>query len=347
MPMAILMSIALPYLLWPRDLLGIRTVTTVPTLLFSDDSPDIVEPYHVNHLCYNSHHNDYHFSCPTTASAEELFSPLNTAMSFPFRWIFFVVNVLTLAALAVMMVEMFTPYLYDDSLKFTGLIYKCKTRPTAVEFIKHIRGGCCRNLFASDLQTVGVIMTLILVAIFFLASLFLWYYLLSASESWPRYCVHFAVIGILWMIVALVAQSIVLAFVIQSKPADSNYSYAFAAVVAVHVLIIIIIVLLTLLVICKSPSEKGDDAVEPFFWGTSGNVPGKRVERVSPNVNATNLSGSSSPGRTFYVFSNRSVRRSLVDSGVQLSILPPTADGRLYLNPHFHLPLPSLNSKAR
>ncbi|KAL7059226.1 hypothetical protein AAHC03_013575 [Spirometra sp. Aus1] len=115
-------------------------------------------------------------------------------------------------------------------------------------------------------------MTLILVTIFFLASLLLWYYLASASESWPRYCVHFAIIGVLWMVVALVAQSIVLAFVIQSRPVDNNYSYAFAAVVAVHVLIIIIIILLILLVVCKGPPEKGDDAVEQFFWGTSGKV---------------------------------------------------------------------------
>nr|VZI41229.1 unnamed protein product [Spirometra erinaceieuropaei] len=54
----------------------------------------------------------------------------------------------------------------------------------------------------------------------------------------------------------------------------------------------------------------------------------ERVKPVSRKVSASNLSDSSNPGRTFYVRDTRSGRRFLVDTGAQLSVIPPTPADR-------------------
>ncbi|BHF83360.1 hypothetical protein SprV_0902650200 [Sparganum proliferum] len=63
----------------------------------------------------------------------------------------------------------------------------------------------------------------------------------------------------------------------------------------------------------------------------------KRAKPVSPNVIAANLPDSSNPGRTFYVRDTRSGRRFLVDTGVQLSVIPPTPADRRCPNPGLFL----------
>nr|VZI26239.1 unnamed protein product [Spirometra erinaceieuropaei] len=63
----------------------------------------------------------------------------------------------------------------------------------------------------------------------------------------------------------------------------------------------------------------------------------KRVKPVSRKVSASNLSDSSKPGRTFYVRHNRSGRRFLVDTGAQLSVIPPTPADRRCPNPGLFL----------
>nr|VZI48485.1 unnamed protein product [Spirometra erinaceieuropaei] len=63
----------------------------------------------------------------------------------------------------------------------------------------------------------------------------------------------------------------------------------------------------------------------------------KRVKPVNPKVRATNLSDSSNPGRTFYVRDTRSGRRFLVDTGAQLSVIPPTPADRRCPNPGLFL----------
>ncbi|VDL96227.1 unnamed protein product [Schistocephalus solidus] len=57
------------------------------------------------------------------------------------------------------------------------------------------------------------------------------------------------------------------------------------------------------------------------------------VKWVSPRVNATNITGVSSPGRTFYICETQVSRRFLVDTGAQLSVTPHTATGRRCPNP--------------
>nr|VZI04584.1 unnamed protein product [Spirometra erinaceieuropaei] len=63
----------------------------------------------------------------------------------------------------------------------------------------------------------------------------------------------------------------------------------------------------------------------------------KLVKPVSPKVSATNLSDSSNPGHTFYVLDTRSGRRFLVDTGAQLSVIPPTPADRRCPNPGLFL----------
>nr|VZI24196.1 unnamed protein product [Spirometra erinaceieuropaei] len=63
----------------------------------------------------------------------------------------------------------------------------------------------------------------------------------------------------------------------------------------------------------------------------------KRVKPVNPNVCAANLSDSSNPGHTFYVRDTRSGRRFLVDTGAQLSVIPPTPVDRRCPNPGLFL----------
>nr|VZI45142.1 unnamed protein product [Spirometra erinaceieuropaei] len=63
----------------------------------------------------------------------------------------------------------------------------------------------------------------------------------------------------------------------------------------------------------------------------------KRVKPVNPKVCATNLPNSSNPGRTFYVRDTRSGRRFLVDTGAQLSVIPPTPADRRCPNPGLFL----------
>nr|VZI45164.1 unnamed protein product [Spirometra erinaceieuropaei] len=63
----------------------------------------------------------------------------------------------------------------------------------------------------------------------------------------------------------------------------------------------------------------------------------KRVKPVSRKVSASNLSDSSNPGRTFYVRDTRSGKRFLVDTGAQLSVIPPTPADRRCPNPGLFL----------
>ncbi|BHF78844.1 hypothetical protein SprV_0602196000 [Sparganum proliferum] len=63
----------------------------------------------------------------------------------------------------------------------------------------------------------------------------------------------------------------------------------------------------------------------------------KRVKPVNPKVSAANLPEGSNPGRTFYVCDTRSGRRFLVDTGAQLSVIPPTPADRRCPNPDLFL----------
>nr|VZI36105.1 unnamed protein product [Spirometra erinaceieuropaei] len=63
----------------------------------------------------------------------------------------------------------------------------------------------------------------------------------------------------------------------------------------------------------------------------------KRVKPVNPKVCAANLSDGSNPGHTFYVRDTRSGRRFLVDTGAQLSVIPPTPADRRCPNPGLFL----------
>nr|VZH91271.1 unnamed protein product [Spirometra erinaceieuropaei] len=63
----------------------------------------------------------------------------------------------------------------------------------------------------------------------------------------------------------------------------------------------------------------------------------KRVKPINPKVCAANLPDSSNPGHTFYVRDTRSGRRFLVDTGAQLSVIPPTPADRRCPNPGLFL----------
>ncbi|BHF75109.1 hypothetical protein SprV_0501820400 [Sparganum proliferum] len=64
----------------------------------------------------------------------------------------------------------------------------------------------------------------------------------------------------------------------------------------------------------------------------------KWVKPVSPKVNAANLPGSSSgSGRTFYVCDTATRKCFLVDTGAQISVVPPTAADRRFPSPGLHL----------
>ncbi|BHF76095.1 hypothetical protein SprV_0501919300 [Sparganum proliferum] len=63
----------------------------------------------------------------------------------------------------------------------------------------------------------------------------------------------------------------------------------------------------------------------------------KRVKQVIPKVSAANLPDRSNPGRKFYVCDTRSGRRFLVNSGAQISVIPPTPADRRCPNPGLFL----------
>nr|VZI05690.1 unnamed protein product [Spirometra erinaceieuropaei] len=63
----------------------------------------------------------------------------------------------------------------------------------------------------------------------------------------------------------------------------------------------------------------------------------KRVKPVNPKVCAANISDGSNPNHTFYVRDTRSGRRFLVDTGAQLSVIPPTPADRRCPNPGLFL----------
>nr|VZI31062.1 unnamed protein product [Spirometra erinaceieuropaei] len=63
----------------------------------------------------------------------------------------------------------------------------------------------------------------------------------------------------------------------------------------------------------------------------------KRVKPVNLKVCAAKLPDSSNPGRTLYVRDTRSGRRFLVDTGAQLSVIPPTPADRRCPNPGLFL----------
>nr|VZI16370.1 unnamed protein product [Spirometra erinaceieuropaei] len=63
----------------------------------------------------------------------------------------------------------------------------------------------------------------------------------------------------------------------------------------------------------------------------------KRVKPVNPNVSAANLLESSKSGRTFYVCDTATRRRFLVNTGAQISVVPPTAPDRRFPGPSLHL----------
>ncbi|BHF84689.1 hypothetical protein SprV_0902784000 [Sparganum proliferum] len=58
---------------------------------------------------------------------------------------------------------------------------------------------------------------------------------------------------------------------------------------------------------------------------------------VSQRIDATVFSGSSGSGRTFYVCDTATRRRFLVDTGAQISVVPPTAADRRFPSPGLHL----------
>ncbi|BHF67413.1 hypothetical protein SprV_0301043900 [Sparganum proliferum] len=57
---------------------------------------------------------------------------------------------------------------------------------------------------------------------------------------------------------------------------------------------------------------------------------------VSQRIDATVFSGSSDSGRTFYVCDTATRRRFLVDTGAQISVVPPTAADRRFPSPGLH-----------
>nr|VZI08365.1 unnamed protein product [Spirometra erinaceieuropaei] len=64
----------------------------------------------------------------------------------------------------------------------------------------------------------------------------------------------------------------------------------------------------------------------------------KRVKPVNPKVSAASLPETSSgSGRTFYVCDTATRRRFLVDTGAQISFVPPTAADRRFPSPGLHL----------
>nr|VZH90223.1 unnamed protein product [Spirometra erinaceieuropaei] len=71
---------------------------------------------------------------------------------------------------------------------------------------------------------------------------------------------------------------------------------------------------------------------------------------VSQRIDATVFSGSSGSGRTFYVCDTATRRRFLLDTGAQISVVPPTAADRRFPSPGFHLqaancsPIPTVGS---
>ncbi|BHF63041.1 hypothetical protein SprV_0200603000 [Sparganum proliferum] len=76
----------------------------------------------------------------------------------------------------------------------------------------------------------------------------------------------------------------------------------------------------------------------------------KRVKLVNPKVCAANPPDGCNTGRTFYVRDTRSGRRFLVDTGAQISVVPPTAADRRFPSPGLHLqaancsPIPTFGS---
>nr|VZH92784.1 unnamed protein product [Spirometra erinaceieuropaei] len=63
----------------------------------------------------------------------------------------------------------------------------------------------------------------------------------------------------------------------------------------------------------------------------------KTGKPVSQRIDATVFSGSSGSGRTFYVCDTATRRRFLVDTGAQISVVPPTAADRRFPSPGLHL----------
>ncbi|BHF77518.1 hypothetical protein SprV_0602062500 [Sparganum proliferum] len=76
----------------------------------------------------------------------------------------------------------------------------------------------------------------------------------------------------------------------------------------------------------------------------------RRVKPVNPKVFAANPPDGSNTGRTFYVRDTRSGRRFLVDTGAQISVVPPTAADRRFSSPGLNLqaancsPIPTFGS---
>nr|VZI14837.1 unnamed protein product [Spirometra erinaceieuropaei] len=76
----------------------------------------------------------------------------------------------------------------------------------------------------------------------------------------------------------------------------------------------------------------------------------KTGKPVSQRIDATVFSGSSGSGRTFYVCDTATRRRFLVDTGAQISVVPPTAADRRFPSPGLHLqaancsPIPTFGS---
>ncbi|BHF72298.1 hypothetical protein SprV_0401536200 [Sparganum proliferum] len=78
--------------------------------------------------------------------------------------------------------------------------------------------------------------------------------------------------------------------------------------------------------------------------------PPETGKQVSQRIDATVFSGSSGSGRTFYVCDTATRRRFLVDTGAQISVVPPTAADRRFPSPGLHLqaancpPIPTFGS---
>nr|VZI26670.1 unnamed protein product [Spirometra erinaceieuropaei] len=78
--------------------------------------------------------------------------------------------------------------------------------------------------------------------------------------------------------------------------------------------------------------------VRPYIYPCSfTSKQSKRVKRVIPKFNATNLPDSSNSDRTIYFHDTWSGRRFVFDTGTRLSVIPPTQADRHFPNPSLFL----------
>ncbi|KAL7059225.1 hypothetical protein AAHC03_013574 [Spirometra sp. Aus1] len=184
----------------------------------------------------------------------------------------------TLVAIALLLIELFTPYMYVKSDAAHGLMYKCTAASDPSNLPSQIEKNVCKLSFTPNAATICALISFAIITIFLIYSTVVWFKLCCIAESWPMFFIILVRVGIALNILALIANVITTGLVASQKQSGYTFSYSFYALGIADGLILVIIIMLIAMLCCRTRdkderprSRKGSTQqptyAQPIFYG--------------------------------------------------------------------------------